>query len=455
MIEVPSWLKDLAINFKKHDESLFVVGGAIRETLLNREIGEWDLTTSAIPTLTLQILRGSKAKDINIVGEKYGTVAGKINNELVEITTYRGEYYASESRKPVVEFGKNIEDDLSRRDFTINAIAFDLINNKLIDLYNGQEDLTNKIVRAVGEPNQRFEEDPLRMLRAIRFAVVLDFEIEKHTLEAIEENKGRLAILSKERIAQELNKILLAKTPSKGIRLLEKTGLLELIIPEMEPAINLEFDPKEHKDVYNHILQVLDNTPPKLELRLTAIFHDISKPQTREKIGDEYHFYNHEIKGARVAKEVLNRLKYPNDIIDNVVKLVKQHQRIPSYDNTWSDGGVRRFVRDAGDLLDDLFIFAKADLTSRNQQKIDLYTKSREELYHRYEELEKQAEIAKIKSPLSGEELMKIFSKEPGPWIKPIKDHLLDLVLEGKLGQDDKDEAEKIAKIVFEQSEKV
>jgi len=284
------------------------------------------------------------------------------------------------------------------------------------------------------------------MLRAIRFATTTGFKIGELTLNAITLQKERLASLSAERIGNEIDKILMSSTPSLGIRLLVDTGLISYIIPELIPCIDLEFDPKEHKDIYQHILQVLDQTPPTLPLRWTAILHDIAKPITRKKIGSEYHFLGHEVVGARMTKDILRRLKYSNDFISYVSKLVYLHQRLPNNDGRWSDGAVRRFVRDADTTLDDLFLFAAADSTGNNQRKLETYQKMRQKLQERITKLNQQAEIAKIKSPLSGEELIKLFNRPPGPWIRPIKEELLRQVIEGELKQDDKESATKIAR---------
>ncbi|MEK7170730.1 MAG: HDIG domain-containing metalloprotein [Patescibacteria group bacterium] len=442
---VPAWLESLAKAFSESGYQLFMVGGAVRDELVGRKIIEWDLATDAKPSEVEKILR-QKTKNIGLIGKRFGTVTAELDGHQVEVTTFRGESYEEHSRQPTVEFGRSIEEDLSRRDFTINAIAFDLLQPRLLDPHQGQADLEQKVIRAVGDPESRFREDPLRMLRAIRFAVILDFEIEPKTFEAIKLERERFAILSAERVAQEMDKILLSAKPSRGIDLLVESGLINYILPELIPCIDLEFDPTEHKDIYRHILQVLDQTPAKLELRWCALLHDIAKPLTRQKIGGEYHFLGHEVVGASLAKGILRRLKYGNEFIQYVSSLCYLHQRIPNNDGVWTDGAVRRFVRDADSALGDLFTFAEADSTGNNQNKLAKYQKMRAELKERIVELEAQAEIAKIHSPLDGEELMTIFHRSAGPWIKPIKEHLLQLVLDGQLDQEDKKTAEQIAR---------
>lgn len=444
-MSIPAWLNKLSAAFGENGHQLYLVGGAVRDELLGSKVGEWDLTTDALPSQSENILRQFTRK-IGLIGKRFGTVTADLDGNQVEITTFRGETYDETSRKPIVKFGSSIKDDLSRRDFTINAIAYDLANQTVLDPYHGQEDLKAKTIRAVGDPETRFEEDPLRMIRAVRFATTLDFAIEPETLKAITLQRQRCGILSVERIAQEFDKILLSDRPSHGIKLLVETGLVSYILPELIPCIDLEFDPAEHKDIYGHILQVLDQTPAKLELRWCALLHDIAKPLTRQKIGSEYHFLGHEVVGARIAKDILRRLKYPNDFISYQGKLVYLHQRIPNNDGAWTDGAVRRFVRDAGETLADLFTFAQADSTGGNAHKLEKYQKMRAELKQRITELERQAEIAKIHSPLDGQELMNIFHRTAGPWIKPIKDHLLQQVLDGQLDQKDKKTAEQIAR---------
>lgn len=445
-VVLPPWLKKLGQLFADHHFELHVVGGAIRNQLSGKDVAEWDLATNARPSDTEKLIRQFGCTQIGTIGKRFGTITGRFNGEPIEITTYRTEAYQPHSRQPEVAFGETLRGDLSRRDFTVNAIACNTLDEKLYDPFDGRADIEKKIIRAVGEPRERFNEDPLRMLRAIRFATQLDFEIEKNTFEAISQEKERFGILSAERVAQEFNKILLTKTPSQGVELVVQSGLISYVLPELIPSIDLEFDPTQHKDIYHHILQVLDNTPPKLELRWCALLHDIAKPLTRKKIGGEYHFLGHEVVGARLAKTILGRLKYPNDFIAYVSKLVYLHQRIPNDQGNWTDGAVRRFVRDAGLTLDDLFTFAEADSTGKNERKLAKYRAGRDELKARIVELEEEAEIAKIKSPLSGEELMKLFHRDAGPWIKPIKDELLRMVLDGELKTDDKKTAEEIAR---------
>lgn len=442
----PKWLLELDKKFEDSGYELFLVGGAIRDKLLGLPVKEYDLATSAEPEETEKLIRAFGCKCIGTVGKRFGTITGNFQGETIEITTYRSESYEEFSRQPAVKYGKDIHEDLSRRDFTINAIAFNLKEQEILDPFDGQKHLKSGLIKAVGVARDRFNEDPLRMLRAIRFATLFDFEIEQATYEAIHTQKDSMGVLSAERISQEMNKLLLADKPSKGIQLLVETGLIAYVLPELIPAIDIEFDPHEHKDIYRHILQVLDNTPPKLELRWTALLHDIAKPVTRKKIGGQYYFLGHENVGGRMSKDILSRLKMPGDISNRIVKIVRLHQRLPNYDGHWTDGGIRRFVRDSGEVIDDLFAFAAADATGSNEKKKAQYQDNRDKLYKRIKELEQEAEIAKIKSPLSGEELMELFHRPAGPWIKPIKEELLRMVLDGEIKESDKDKATEVAK---------
>lgn len=449
---LPGWLINLGKSFREGGRQLYVVGGAIRDQLLHQPSKEWDLATDAKPEEIEKLLGQAKARKIGLIGKQFGTITAEIAGQRVEITTFRSDTYQETSRQPTVKFGRTIEEDLARRDFTINALALDL-SGHLIDPWHGQADLEGKLVRCVGDPSARFHEDPLRMLRAARFATTLEFQVESRTIQAISDLKERFSLLSAERVAGEMDKILLANQPSRGIEYLVETGLIAYILPELIPAIDLEFDPRQHKDIYHHILQVLDRTAPKLELRWCALLHDIAKPLTRQKIGGEYHFLGHENLGGRLTREILGRLRYPNDFIKYVVKLVRLHQRLPGYDGSWADGGVRRFVRDASETLDDLFLFAEADSTGKNERKLALYRQNREKLKERIEELNQQAAIAKIKSPLSGDELMELFHRPPGRWIEPIKEKLLAMVLDGKLAPNDKDQAVELAREMIKTKE--
>ncbi|MDO8513917.1 MAG: HD domain-containing protein [bacterium] len=443
--------------FTKHNHELFLVGGAIRDTLLDKTPDELDFATNAKPEEIKSILKQAKPTNTYTIGEKFGTIGAFFGTCKIEITTYRSEAYLAGDRHPEVTFGKSLQEDLSRRDFTINSIAYNPITKEYVDPYNGKGDLAKKIIRVVGDTSaphpskkgdggaDRFREDPLRILRAIRFAVVLKFEIDDKTLEYVKSTAPEIASISVERIAQELDKILTSETPSHAIQLLSETKLLDYILPEFIALQTVQHEANEHKNIYQHTLTVLDNVPPTKQLRWLALLHDIAKPQTKTTQNNEVHFLHHETVGSKMAKNILQRLHYDNQFTNNITKLIKLHLRVNLYQPTWTDGAVKRLMLEAGDLLDDLITFSYADITSARQYKVDQGHKRIDEFKKRAEEVRKQEELEKIKSPLSGDELMELFNKPAGPWIKPIKEHLLDLVIDGKMTQDDKETAKKIA----------
>jgi len=317
----------------------------------------------------------------------------------------------------------------------------------LVDPFGGQDDLQAMLVRAVGDPVQRFGEDPLRLLRAVRFATQLGFTIERDTEAAITAEAARLATISTERIAEEMNKLLLADRPSRGIRLLVTLGLMPYILPEILAMIGMRQNSEyHHKDVYNHVLQVLDQTQPTLHLRWAALLHDIAKPATFSVVDGKVHFYSHEVIGASMARAVLARLHFDHVFVDEVSDLVAKHMRINTYGGDWTDGAVRRFMREAGEQLPNLFALSRADVTSHRPERVEAVMRGVAELEERVENIAARQEVAKLHSPLDGNDLMTLFGRTPGPWIKPIKDYLLDLVLDGQLDQDDKETGAELAR---------
>lgn len=436
----------LADIFAKHGKQLFLVGGAVRDRLLGREGYDIDLATDALPSEIKALSALANPDSIYTVGEKFGTIGLVFDGRTAEITTFRSEKYEPLSRKPAVTFGTSLQGDLSRRDFTINAIAYDLINSRLIDPFGGVRDLKAGLIRAVGDPAQRFDEDPLRLLRAVRFAAQLGFTIEPYTGKAIAASKDKLRTVSQERIADELNKILLSPNPGYGIRLMVELSLAEVVLPEIVPMLGLDQGDLRHKDVLEHTLAVLDNTPPDLALRWTALLHDIGKPATKTVREGKIHFYGHDIIGADAARNVLTRLKMDNRTINKVTKLVAMHMRVNLYEPEWTDGAVRRLIREAGDELDELFTLSRADITSHRPQKIEAALARVDELQARVERLLQQENVRQLKSPLDGHELMAIFHLPPGPWIREVKDFLLAKVLDGQLEPGDKAKAEELAR---------
>jgi poly(A) polymerase len=436
----------LARAFADAGHQLFLVGGCVRDELLDRPTHDLDLTTDARPPAIKRLIDRAGAHAQYAIGEKFGTIGGVFGDLIVEITTFRAEQYEPGSRKPAVEFGDSIHGDLSRRDFTINAMAMDVGSGELVDPFGGREDLAAGVIRAVGVAADRFAEDPLRLLRAVRFAAQLGFRIEASTEAAIREQAASLSLISRERVAQELNRMLLAEPPSGPIRALCDLGLMEHAVPEVMPMRGMWQGGYHHKDVYEHTLLVLDRTPPDLILRWAALLHDIAKPRTRSVQNGEIHFFAHETVGARMARRILSRLNMDRETIETVTLLVAMHLRANSYDADWTDGAVRRFMREAGESVDRLLVLSRADVTSQRPDKVRAAIRRVDELQHRIGEIRAQEDVAKITSPLDGLELMALFDRGPGPWIRPIKDRLLAAVIDGELAQDDKPGATELAR---------
>jgi poly(A) polymerase len=424
------------------------VGGPVRDAILGRLGNDLDFTTDAHPKDCEKILN-KWADSVWDIGAAFGTVAGKKGDITVEITTYRSESYNLDSRKPNVEFGKTIEADLSRRDFTINAMALELTTDEptFIDLYNGVSDLQNKLIKTPGKPEDSFSDDPLRMMRAARFMSQLNFEIDPAVVSAIKSMAGRLEIISAERIRDEFIKIMMSDNPRLGITLLVESGLAEIFLPEI-PKLKLEIDEHHHhKDVYEHSLTVLEQAialearvgGPNLTLRLASLLHDIGKPKTKELIaGGGVSFHHHEVVGARMGKERMKKLRFDNHIIKDVAQLIFLHLRFHGYGNgEWTDSAVRRYVRDAGELLTHLHLLTRADCTTRNQKKAEGLAKTYDQLEARIELLMEQEELNKIRPDLSGEQIMEILGIKPSPAVGKAYDFLLELRLEhGPLGEE-------------------
>ena len=438
----------LAAAFKEAGFKLALVGGPVRDAILGRLGNDLDFTTNANPKDCEKILN-KWADSVWDVGAAFGTIAGKKGEVTVEITTYRSESYKADSRKPVVEFGNSIEADLARRDFTINAMALELTTEKptFIDLFNGVSDLQNKLIKTPGKPEDSFSDDPLRMMRAARFMSQLDFTVDPAVIAAMKSMANRLEIISSERIRDEFIKTVMGQKPKLGITLLVETGLADIFLPEV-PKLKLEIDEHHHhKDVYEHSLTVLEQAialeerlgGPNLTLRLAALLHDIGKPKTRQLIaGGGVSFHHHEVVGARMCKERLRTLRFDNHLINDVAKLVFLHLRFHGYGSgEWSDSAVRRYVRDAGELLTHLHLLTRADCTTRNKKKADLLAKTYDELEDRIAVLMQQEELNKIRPDLTGEQIMQILNLKPSPAVGKAYDFLLELRLEnGPMGEE-------------------
>lgn len=459
---------DLAQRFHAAGHELYLVGGTVRDELLGRLASpDIDMTTDATPDAIKRLTTPTHPRAVVLVGERFGTVRlhyalpaesdaalhetdAMPDEEIIEITTYRSEQYNPESRKPEVCFGTNLADDLIRRDFTINAMARDPLTGAISDPFGGRADLEARVIRAVGDdPEQRFADDPLRLLRAVRFAAQLDFTIEPHTAAAIQAQAAMLAKISRERVRDEFTKLLVSPRPMLGLRLAVDLGLIPYIVPEVTELRGVSQRPGlpgHSKDVYEHVLRVVHNTPPRQAMRWAGLLHDIAKPRTRSVENNQVHFFGHEDVGAAMARDILKRLKFDRPFVDHVAHMVRLHMRANAYEPEWTDGAVRRLMLDAGDTLHDLLDLSRADITSYRAEKISRAAARVAELEARCQRLREEAERVPIKSPLDGNELMVLFGRGPGAWLKPIKDRLLSLVIDGELAPDDKATAEAIAR---------
>ena len=438
----------LAIIFKENGFTLALVGGPVRDALLGRLGNDLDFTTNAPANSTKKILQ-KWADNVWETGIEFGTVAAKRGDTTVEITTYRSESYSTDSRKPQVLFGTSIEGDLSRRDFTVNSMALELTGDApvFIDPFGGLVDLAKKVLRTPGKAEDSFSDDPLRMLRAARFAGQLNFEISADVLQAMKEMTDRIEIVSAERIRDEITKLLLSDNPRLGITILVDTGLAAKVIPEI-PQLRLEVDEHHHhKDVYEHSITVLEQAialenrlgGPNLVIRLAALLHDIGKPKTRALIpGGGVSFHHHEVVGARLAKSRLKALRYSGEIIDEVETLIALHLRFHGYgDGEWTDSAVRRYVRDAGPLLEHLHVLTRADCTTRNARKAARLAATYDGLEDRIAVLMEEEELSKIRPDLDGSEVMQLLNLKPGAMVGKALDYLLELRMDhGPLGKD-------------------
>jgi poly(A) polymerase len=437
LLDPGSPVQQLARRLADAGHECLLVGGSVRDALLDRAHTDVDLATDARPDVVEGLVRGW-ADQVWLQGQRFGTVGCRRDGATMEITTFRAEVYRSGSRKPEVVFADDVETDLSRRDFTINAMALRLPDPVLVDPFGGAADLAARRLRTPMEPAVSFLDDPLRMLRAARFVAQLELEPEPALVAAVGELRHRLEIVSAERIRDELTKLMLVDDPSAGLWFLATTRLADEFLPELN-AMRLEQDPvHSHKDVLAHTIAVVRNTRPELVVRLAALFHDVGKPKTRSYAGGGVSFHHHEVVGARMTEERLRALKYPNDVVDAVVKLVYLHLRIHTYAMGWTDKAVRRYVRDAGDLLDQLNHLQRCDCTTRNRQRARELGRRMDELEARIAALREQEELDAIRPPLDGRQVMEFLGVPPGKVVGEALDFLLELRLdEGPLEEDD------------------
>jgi poly(A) polymerase len=426
-----------------------LVGGPVRDALLGRD-GHHDLDfmTSARPDETERLIAGW-ADAIWDMGRAYGTIGARKGDRVFEITTYRSDVYDPASRKPEVAYGDSIEGDLHRRDFTVNAMALALPHRRFIDPFGGLQDLAEGVLRTPGTPQQSFGDDPLRMMRAARLAAQLGFSVAPDAVDAIRKMAGRIAIVSAERVRDELVKLVRAQRPRRGLALLVDTGLADHVLPEL-PALRLERDEHHrHKDVYDHSLTVLEQAirleprlsvpTPDFVVRFAALMHDIGKPRTRRfQPGGTVTFHHHDVVGAKMTRKRMKALRFSTNDVGAVASLVELHLRFHGYGSgEWTDSAVRRYVRDAGDQLERLHVLTRADCTTRNKRKAERLRQSYDALEERIARLAAEEELAAMRPDLDGRQIMALLGIEPGPLVGEAYRHLLELRIErGPLGED-------------------
>ena len=433
--------------FARHGHELALVGGPVRDVFRGEQPADFDLTTDATPEQVLAVVE-RWADAIWTVGIAFGTVGLRKGSWVFEITTYRSEQYQASSRKPEVRYGRSLEEDLSRRDFTINAMAARLPGYELVDPFGGLDALRERVLRTPGRPEDSFSDDPLRIMRAARFAAKLGFTVAPEVRAAMTEQAARLRIVSPERVAGELTKLMLAPDPARGVDLLVQTGAADEVLPEVS-RLRMEADEHHrHKDVYEHSLTVLAQAielEPRyaldgdLTVRLAALLHDIGKPKTRSLLPDgRVEFHLHEVVGEKLARRRLTSLRFPNDVVRDVSQLVELHLRFHGYgEGEWTDSAVRRYVRDAGPLLTRLHVLTRADCTTRNRARALRLARAYDGLEQRIAELSAQEELASIRPELDGNDIMAILGLAPGPLVGRAYDFLLELrMARGPIGRE-------------------
>jgi poly(A) polymerase len=440
-------LATLAERFVSAGHELALVGGPVRDAFLGRPVNDLDFATSAHPDDIVRIMRPIADAHWEI-GRAFGTIGARLGDQTIEITTYRSDAYSLDSRKPDVQFGDTLEGDLVRRDFTMNALALRLPSLTLVDPSGGLEHLFARRLLTPGGPEQSFGDDPLRMLRAARFASQLNVDVDDSVVEAMASMRDRLSIVSAERIRDELVKLIATAAPRRGLELLVNTGIADLVLPEL-PALRLEIDEHaHHKDVYEHTLTVLEQAielegarhadePADIVLRVAALLHDIGKPATKKvEQGGAVSFHHHDVVGAKLARKRLTALRFDKDTIAAVSRLIELHLRFFGYsDAPWTDSGVRRYVRDAGDQLERLHMLTRADVTTRNRRKAERLRSAYDEVERRIALLAEQEELDAIRPDLDGEQIMALLGVTPGPVVGEAYRYLLEQRLdEGPLG---------------------
>nr|WP_193432222.1 CCA tRNA nucleotidyltransferase [Kribbella sp. ALI-6-A] len=451
LLKIAPVVDELGARFDAAGHEIALVGGPVRDILLDRGSKDLDFATSARPDVVQRLLAGW-ADHVWDIGKAFGTIGCRKDDWVLEITTYRSESYDPTSRKPEVAYGDTLEQDLARRDFAMNAMAVLLPSHKFVDPYGGLEDVAGKVIRTPGTPEDSFSDDPLRMMRAARFAAQLAFTPDPAVVTAMTAMAERITIVSAERVRDELEKLVCAPYPRIGLDLLVSTGLADHVLPEL-PALRLELDEHHrHKDVYQHSLTVLDQAidleprlkkdgieAPDFVVRFAALIHDIGKPKTRKFEGDgKVTFHHHDVVGAKLAKKRMHALRFSNEQIEDVRKLVELHLRFHGYGTgEWTDSAVRRYVRDAGKLLSRLHVLTRADSTTRNKRKAEALRSAYDDLEERIDRLREQEELDSIRPDLDGNQIMEILGIGPGREVGEAYKFLMELRMDqGEIGAD-------------------
>jgi poly(A) polymerase len=448
LLELAPVVDELGSRFAAAGHEIALVGGPVRDILLGRGSKDLDFTTSAHPDVIERLLSGW-ADHVWDIGKAFGTIGSRKGEWVLEITTYRSETYDPTSRKPEVAYGDSLEGDLARRDFAMNAMAVRLPSRQFVDPYGGITDVANKVIRTPGTPEDSFSDDPLRMMRAARFAAQLGFTPDPAVVAAMTAMADRITIVSAERVRDELEKLICADQPRIGLDLLVSTGLAKYVLPEL-PALKLERDEHHrHKDVYQHSLTVLDQAidlesrlsvpTPDFVVRFAALIHDIGKPKTRKfEDGGKVTFHHHDVVGAKLARKRMKALRFSNEQIEQVSKLIELHLRFHGYgDGEWTDSAVRRYVRDAGDQLERLHVLTRADSTTRNRRKVEMLRAAYDDLEARIARLQEQEELDALRPDLDGNQIMQILGIPPGREVGEAYKFLMELRLdEGPLGEE-------------------
>lgn len=446
VLDEKPFLKELSNLYAKNGFQIYLVGGAVRDGILGIETKDFDFTTNASSEDSIKMLNKNDYKTTEI-GRAFGTIETTVGDYSIHITTYREDKYNKDSRKPEIKTSGELETDLSRRDFTVNAIAYDINNSEIIDPHGGLKDLSEGLIRTPDTADISFSDDPLRMLRACRFVSTHGFTPNNELFKAISKNVERIEIVSTERIRDEFTKLLTGKEPSLGLKAFVESGLSELIMPELN-ELKIEVDPKHHhKDVYEHTMVVLDRVSPTLVSRMSALLHDIGKPKTKGIENGKVHFRHHEVVGAKMSKKILKRLKYDNETIKKVSLLVENHLRPHTFKMGWTDSAVRRYIIDAGGLLEELNDLVRADITTKNKAKYEEINKYLDEMEERIKEVAEKEELSKLRPPISGDEIMDMFDLEPGPSVGVIMKALYEQRIND--GEVSKEEAIKLAEQVY------